>query len=223
MKQKTLIVLGLGTLAFFACKKENNVAPSEKNALTINVVDSSKKAIPNSYINITHFVSQNYFLIINDSTGTDGVFNVEKLIEGDYLLKVSSKKGKKIYSDTKYFQVVADVQKTISINPFRNYGAIIVTAKDEESAVISDINVAVIPNYIYSSSYTLAQLKAKAWETVKTDSNGRAVFADLPAVTEDTYSFLFYKSTGEFDYPYGVISLSKGQTDSITQTVNLHQ
>lgn len=120
----------------------------ESGTLTIQVVDNGQNGVNAAAV---HIYSPQGDRIFNDSTNTNGVCEIGKLLQGQYRYIVYAENDNRTYSSGEYFQVIAGDHKKIETNPFLNVGDVRVRVVNQSLDPLADVNVALIPHPNYTN------------------------------------------------------------------------
>jgi len=222
--KKLLLFLFLGFLLVSCQKQGDNITVNmnQSGTLSIQVLNENGSAGAKGLVSV-YSSSPSGQLIYHDSTDNNGFCNVGKVLQGQYSYYVSTTSSNKEYTEAEYFQVFADEAKTFIVNPFLNVGTAKVKIVNASGAPLSNVNVALMPNVYYNSSYPFDYYMAFAYFMDATNNDGWVTFEKVPASSLYglEYRVLVYYDSNNWDMPYSNIYILKNEVQSFTIQVDL--
>ncbi len=226
---KKLSWLLIFTIIFISCEKDDDtqlenltVLVNNSGTLTVKVMENTQTPYGDALVYVYSDLSEGG-VIFQDTTSSDGILNVGKLLEGSYYCRVYAEKDNKDYSDAMLFQIIAGDTKTVEINPFLNVGTISVKIVNNDS-IIPYVNVVLIPHNNYSNEdYEFDDLIEEAYFNGTTNSEGWVSFEGVPVGSPYgyEYSIMAYISYENYSYPYQGNSLHAYKNDEQKYTVEV--
>lgn len=180
MKTKLFGLLGLTTLLFISCSKDNdvNVTLKTDGTLTVKVTDNSNTLLTGTKVKLYEDFGDDYLDALN--TDSKGLVDFGNVISGTYTLVVDTPKVSGIkYIPIKKVQVVSGLDKSVTINVQEYIGTLKVTFTKSTylgGGPFAGLNVILVPVERYNSSYTINNLIARAEFSGKTDPQGSITF-----------------------------------------------
>ncbi|NPD44845.1 MULTISPECIES: hypothetical protein [unclassified Lentimicrobium] len=178
---------------------DNETVVTNSAAISVKIIDNNQHAVENADVEI--FSSSSHTLV-SSTTGSSGIIDAGKLLEGEYGCRASSQLGKLKYSIEEYFQVISGENKTIEVNPYSNAGTVNISIVNFET--YPNISIALIPHPNFTNiEYNFDDLLAEAYFTGTANENGFLTFENIPAMEygSNVYSIMAYYDNTTWYYP----------------------
>lgn len=215
-----LLIVLTSAVFFNSCEKSEDITVTFNNAgsLTVNVLDGNNQPCNDAIF----IVYSNNEIIYIDSTTTTGLYNVGKLLYGEYQYYVSAKTENRVYYDSRVFQIVAGEDKVINVNPFANTTKVKINVIDSWGNPLSDVNVGLISG-TYTNTLLYNDLVNSCYFIQATDENGSVLIDNVPvgSLSPRAYSILVYRNEQEWDYNSNPTYVIPRETREYTYYVNL--
>lgn len=220
---KKILLSGLIILTVFSvfllssCEKSDDHTIVINNAgnLTIKVLDENNQLCTDADVRVYSEGGKLY----EDTTNITGIFNVGKLLYGEYSYSISAKKENRSYGDNRFFQIVAGDDKVIQINPFDIVSKVKITIVNYMTGQsVPGISVGIMP-YGYSSTNLAFEDYVKLCYFIKvTDSNGQVLFDGVPAgsIYGRSYTSLVYTDETHWESSGSIFNVFTGETRNYT-------
>jgi hypothetical protein len=221
---KGLLFFAVSSMFIFsACEKseDQTIIMNNAGSLTLKVIDENNQPCTDASVRI---YSNNGNQIYMDTANTSGVFNVGKLLYGQYKYSVSVKRGNISYGDSRAFQIVAGSDKLIQVSPISNVSKVKLTIVNQYSGqVVPDLNVGLYVTGVNQNLYTLEDYIKTCYFIKKTDSNGDVMFDGIPVGSIDpyTYRIVVFEDTSNWEPVGSYFYVYPNQTKSYTVFVSL--
>lgn len=191
MKKLNLLILMLTALFLFSCEKNDDITVSinECGSLELRIIDNEKRPVENAHITLMDVESES-ILIKDEVLGIEGIYKMDKILQGSYKCFISVERDGKEYVMTSYFQIFTKDNKVVEYNPFSNTGIINVSAKISGANDITQYSLAIVPyNGIITTS--VDEVKENAFIIKNLNENGKLTISDIPA--DLSYVVYIYK------------------------------
>lgn len=219
-----LTILLLMAVVMISCEenKDLNVTLNESGTLQIKVLDEAGEGINGAKVEVSTALGAAGRVIFEDSTNSSGVCKTGKLLQDEYVCRVTTQVEKRKYFTEQYVQVIAGESKTVETKPIANSGKITATILNMEEEPIEDVNVAVLPFY-HQANLTYEEMVEKRWYNSTTDASGEVTFTKVPAYDQYTqpYSFFVYYDEENYAYPFKDVNVSRDQHVRVSLQVDL--
>ena len=219
-----LTILLLMAVVMISCEenKDLNVTLNESGTLKVKVLDEAGEGIGDAKVEVSTVIGASGQVVFEDSTNSSGVCETGKLLQDEYVCRVTAQVDKRVYRTEAYTQVIAGENKTVEAYPIANSGKITATVVNMEEEPLEDVNVAVLPFY-HEANLTYEEMVEKRWYNSSTDANGDVTFTKVPAFEQygRSYSFFVYYDEENYDYPFDDVNLLSGEHKEITLQVDL--
>lgn len=182
---------------FFSCDKNDDITVTinESGSLEMKIVDDDKKPVENAVVTLIDVNTGS--MIIKEETNPNGIFELEKILQGSYKCFISTEKGGKMYTITSYFQIFSNIKKTVEYNPFSNLGKVNVSVNIR--GTVKDITkyiVAVVPMDRYINDISV--IKKSAYFSAPLNEKGEVQISNIPA--DRQYILCAYKDNDIYTY-----------------------
>ena len=193
--------------------KEMNLTITEvKNgSLKVKVVDNSNVAIPNIVVKLTNGFST----ISEQTTNASGDVSFDKVLEGSYYIQISKVTiGTKTYAVDQIVQVISGNTVNLTINPQSYVATLSVIYTSNylgNDTIVPNTMVAIFraDDYDVLPNPSFADVMAIAFDSVKTNTDGKVTFTDVPA--EVGINLMIYKSANKKSLYLTDFTLTKGE------------
>ena len=196
MKTKILGLLAFAMLLIM-CTDDNdlNVTLKMDGSLFVSVTDDSENPIEDTKVKL-YIESLEGDLLDAYYTNTNGEVDFGKVLTGTYVINVDTPKVDGIkYNPIKTLQVTSGSSKEITVNVEEYTGKFKLTIYLSDylgGGPFTNLDVIVVPNELYDSDYTVAELVARAEFSGRTDTEG-VVILDIPSNRD--FRLIAYKGT----------------------------
>lgn len=171
-----ILIYMAGLIVLTSCFEYNLVQSGGSAYLTIRVLDTANKPVPNSKINITPTSTTP---TIWDSTNSKGELKVQ-LVEGDYSIRISAFDGLVNFENNDGVQIIGGVDKVKEYHPFYYNGYLGFKLLRSDKKPAKGITVCLASKIFNNSDVTLDEsLKYKYREAISDDS-GYVKFEKIP-------------------------------------------
>lgn len=199
---KILFIALVSVIMFSSCEKndEKIIVLNNSGTLTIKVLDENNQPCNDATVSIY----SNGNLLFQDTTNTSGIFNVGKLLYGEYQYRVSAKKENRVYGDTRVVQIVAGENKVIQVNPYSYVSKVKFTVFNAYNGeVIPDRSVGLLTysNSGQSQLSTLEDYIKLCYFIKKTDLNGEVIFENVPvgSINSTAYKTIVFEDNTNWE------------------------
>lgn len=226
--KKLFLVITMFAFVFASCDKDPDtitIVTNQGGNITIKVVNEDNTPCAHAKVGIASTIDDGA-VIYYDSTNSEGICNVGKMLEGQYEYIVAAYKGKVYFEKNGAFQVIGGDTKTVEINPFTEVTKVTVKIVDYYyENPIPDVSVALIPHApYYNVTYNFESLVSEAYYTGITNSDGFVSFNKVPySSLSGEYSVMVFRDSDHWDYPSSgnTFYLSSYQANSFTVRVDI--
>lgn len=209
------------TLAFIlpSCEKndDHTIVFNNSGSLTVKVLDENNQ--PCNDASLTVYGGGQ--MLFQDTTNTTGVFNVGKLLYGEYGYSVTAKKENRTYSDNRMFQIVAGDDKVIQINPYSYVSKVKINVIDYWTGQpVQDISIGLLPTGSFSqgTSYSFEDYIKLCYFIEVTDSNGQVIFNEVPvgSIYGRSYIAFIFTDESHWETSGNTMYVYKDETNTFT-------
>ena len=190
-------------IAIISCQEKDdyNITLDRSGQVEVKVVDHTHTAMTGAEVIISASGNENR-VYYHDSTNQNGVCDAGKMLQGEYLCRVTGFIDNRKYQTERHFQVSSGENNRLTVNPVENSGvAIIKIVEDQEP--IENIHVALIPHDNFNTdSNTFQSLKKEAYYIKETDNEGEVRFDRVPAKYHKSYSIMAYYDASNYSHPF---------------------
>lgn len=214
---------GLIILAVFSafilssCEKNDDykIVINNSGNLTIKVLDENNQPCTGATVRIYGEGGKLY----EDTTNTTGIFNIGKLLYGEYSYSISAKKENRKYSESRIFQIVAGDDKVIQINPYSLVSKVKITVVNYWTGQpMPDISLGLMPyeSLGQGTSFSFEDYVKLCYYIKVTDSNGQVLFDEVPvgSIYSRPYTALIFTDETHWQTSGNSLNVYNGETRS---------
>ncbi len=205
MKTINVYIL-LASIFLFSCDKGQDsitVYLDQSGTFKVKVLDNNENAIEGADVGL--YYDRGSYMITSETTNTTGEVDFGKLLQGCYWYYMAVEKAGLEYQAGELFQVLTGNETYKTATPFNNVGNLSVKIVDNYNVALSNINIALIPENIYSNS-DFDDLISKAYFIDVTNASGWVYFNDVPSGPNQWYnryySVVAYYDSSNYAYSY---------------------
>lgn len=217
MKTKIIGLLAF-VLIFIMCTDETDFTQTLKidGSLSVNVTDSSDNSIENTKVNL-YVESITGDLLDAFYTNSNGNVDFGEVLAGTYVVTIDTPIVNGIkYHPVKLLQVTSGSDKKAIINVQEFIGKIKLTINMSSylgGGPFSNLNVILVPDELYSASYTVADLIEVAEFSGKTDAQGVFTYS-IPS--DRDFRLIVYNSRKDRKNVLTSLNLLKDELQKLT-------